>query len=369
MPDEPLLAPKSLNKGEWSELYVVFRLLSEGKLYAADENLDRIPNIFYPILEIIREEVKGAEYRYKTADTSADTIRIFLNGKCMAELSVHEFTQQADKLLSDLQKKQEGAFCIPDTEIFSSAVFISKVKAGSAQKADIHLKLHDIYTGYEPEVGFSIKSDLGRAPTLLNAGTTTNFVYRVSDLPEPMINAINGITTNNKIRDRVNSVTREGGTFHFSGPENEIFSDNLAMIDSNMDKIIASMLLKFYESELRNSSEVADYITAENPLKLHAGLARNFYRHKFKEFLCAIALGMRPGTHWDGLDEANGGYIIVKNDGDVVAYHIYNRNSFREYLLNNTKFETASSSRHNFGSLYKQNGEVFMNLNLQIRFL
>ena len=40
-----------------------------------------------------------------------------------------------------------------------------------------------------------------------------------------------------------------------------------------------------------------------------------------------------------------------------------------DYLLNNTKLETASSSRHQFGQLYKENGELFFKLNLQIRFV
>ena len=78
---------------------------------------------------------------------------------------------------------------------------------------------------------------------------------------------------------------------------------------------------------------------------------------------------MRPGTKWDGKDEANGGYITVTKQGDVVAYHIYNRNYFEEYLLNNTKYETPSTSRHKFGSIYEINGEKYLNLNLQVRFL
>ena len=55
---------------------------------------------------------------------------------------------------------------------------------------------------------------------------------------------------------------------------------------------------------------------------------------------------MKPATIWNGIDEANGGYIIVTKQGDVLAYHIYNRNYFEKYLLNNTKYETASISRH-----------------------
>ena len=32
---------KKLNKGEWAELYVLLRLLGEGKLYAADNMLKK----------------------------------------------------------------------------------------------------------------------------------------------------------------------------------------------------------------------------------------------------------------------------------------------------------------------------------------
>ena len=67
-------------------------------------------------------------------------------------------------------------------------------------------------------------------------------------------------------------------------------------------------------------------------------------------------------------NEANGGYIIVKADGEILAYHIYNRNFFEQYLLDNTILERASTSRHDYMSLYEENGEMFIKLNLQIRF-
>ena len=94
----------------------------------------------------------------------------------------------------------------------------------------------------------------------------------------------------------------------------------------------------------------------------------NAYRYKLKKFLTAIALGMKPATVWDGLDEATGGYIVVTKEGNVLSYHIYNRNYFEEYLLSNTKYETASTSRHDFGEVYSENGEDFIKLNLQVRF-
>ena len=77
---------------------------------------------------------------------------------------------------------------------------------------------------------------------------------------------------------------------------------------------------------------------------------------------------MTPGTEWDGLDNASGGYIIIKKDGDIVCYHLYNRNFFEEYLYRNTQFDRPSASRHDYGYIYKENGKYFIDLNVQIRF-
>ena len=62
-------------------------------------------------------------------------------------------------------------------------------------------------------------------------------------------------------------------------------------------------------------------------------------------------------------------YVIVKDNGEVLAYHIYNRDAFEKYLLNNTKFERGSTGKHGFATLYMENGKRYINLNLQIRFI
>ena len=74
-----------------------------------------------------------------------------------------------------------------------------------------------------------------------------------------------------------------------------------------------------------------------------------------------------PGSVWTGQLDATGGYLVVKEDGEVLCYHIYNRNEFEDYLIRNTKLETASSSRHDFGKIYKIGGQSYFKLNLQIR--
>jgi hypothetical protein len=44
------------NKGEWSELYAFLKILGDGKIYAADENLNKISSLFYTLIKIIRDE-------------------------------------------------------------------------------------------------------------------------------------------------------------------------------------------------------------------------------------------------------------------------------------------------------------------------
>lgn len=42
------------NIGEWSEFYTLIKLLGDGVLYAGDENMEQIKDLFYPIIMILR---------------------------------------------------------------------------------------------------------------------------------------------------------------------------------------------------------------------------------------------------------------------------------------------------------------------------
>ena len=133
-----------------------------------------------------------------------------------------------------------------------------------------------------------------------------------------------------------------------------------------MPNILAHSLQYYYAGLANSCTEICNILKEKNPLNVKK--PEIFYTYKFKKFLCSIALGMVPNSIWNGEDEANGGYIIVREDGEVLAYHIYNRNFFEEYLLKNTKFDKASTSKHKHSTLYVNDNKVFLDLNLQIRF-
>ena len=353
------------NKGEWSEAYVLLRLLAQGKIYAADENSEQIDDMYFPILKILREEVKNQKYEYNVNEQNKK-IDIYLNNNLVRSYQQKQFSSEADYLYEKILEGGSRTFAISRSEDFLHEIGCERLAAPSTDKTDITLQIHDINTGYTPVCGFSIKSEIGNAPTLINATGATNFIYEVVGLSEEQMTEINLIESRTKIKDRMDRIFNEAESVKFVKVSSDVFSNNLMLIDSRLPEIIASSLICHFKDGYTKCSEVVDKLEAMNPLGYPN---EGFYRYKYKEFLCCAALGMTPATSWDGRDEANGGYIIVTFDGKVLAYHIYNRDFFKEYLLKKTKYERASTTRHGYASLYKENGRTYLKLNLQIRFI
>lgn len=354
------------NIGEWSEVYALFKMLSDKQLAIGDSALNRIADLVYPILKILRGDNNSVlEFSYE------DNIVLVNTNKQEFRVDIKDFTYYAELLLQVLKSDVSGAFPIEEIELFLSTFECTSLKAKSTVKSDIQVMIHDYHTGVTPTLGFSIKSRLGGASTLLNAGKTTNFVFRVDDFDceEDILDTINAISTKNKIQDRIAYINERGGELVFTKMDNPTFYGNLTLIDSGLPIIIASSLLNYYSSKKNLLQDIIQEVEQQNPLKYDTTQGHPFYTYKVKKMLTDIALGMMPSKVWDGHWDATGGYLVVKEDGDLLCYHIYNRSEFEDYLYTNTRFETASSTRHEFGTLYRENDKLYFKLNLQIRFL
>jgi type II restriction enzyme len=354
------------NVGEWSEIYTLLKLLSDGQLTPGDENIEKIKGVFFPIVKILRTESNGTfEYSIK------QDIVISSNEKELLRIPMAIFKEKATFLLEKIKANTDRTFPVPEIEAFMHDIKCISLKASSGVKSDINIVIHDLRTNQMPLLGFSIKSQIGNPSTLLNAGKTTNFVYKIEgvNLTDEEIDSINSIDSKNKIRDRIIAVLNKGGLFSFAGTEQKIFSNNLTLIDSLLPEIVSDITFAFYTEKDSTMKSLVDNIQTKNPLGFDTSNEHKFYSYKIKRFLTDIALGMMPSKVWAGQYEATGGYLIVKEDGEVLCYHIYNKNEFENYLLNNTKLDTASSTRHEFGILYRELGELFFKLNLQIRFI
>lgn len=354
------------NKGEWSEVYTLLKVISDKQLFAGDSNLNKIETLIFPIIKVLRDETNGTfEFSYD------NDLVIVKNGEEEIRISVLEFQKQAHFLLTKLKEKTNSTFSIPEIESFINSFDSHSLKAKSSVKSDIRIVIHDQRTGTKPELGFSIKSQLGGASTLLNAGKTTNFIFKINNLnlTQNQITEINEIETRSKIKDRISKISELGGELEFQETESSVFGNNLILIDSALPKIIAESLKLFFSSTFSTIVDLTNQISIKNPLDYNLETNHPFYPYKIKHFLTDIALGMMPAKVWTGELDATGGYLVVKENGEVLCYHIYNRNEFEDYLFTNTKLDTASSTRHEFGKIYEENGEQFIKLNLQIRFL
>ena len=354
------------NKGEWSEIYTLFKLLGDKKLFPGNKEIEKLEGIVYPILRVLRTENNG-----NFAYSIEDEIILISGGEEVLKIAISAFKEKAKFLLEKIKANKERTFSVPEIEEFMQTINCLSLKASSTAKTDITIVIHDQRTNQQPALGFSIKSQLGSPSTLLNAGKTTNFIFRIDNLKlaDSEIKKINSIDSRSKIMDRINSVLQSNGQFNYVKTERQIFSNNLILIDSKLPEILSQIVYDFYSSRKSTITDLVDNTNTKNPLNFDISYEHKFYEYKVKRFLTDIALGMMPSKVWTGQYDATGGYLIVKENGDVLCYHIYNKNEFENYLFTNTKLETASSNRHQFGKIYEENDQLYFKLNLQIRFL
>lgn len=295
------------NKGEWSEIYTLLKLLGEGKVYAGDQNLNKIQDLFYPIIMILRQE--------------KDVVILTPTGEELLRVPASVFLVEAENLLKAINEN-DGAFGVPQIEVFMNSIYCHSLKAKSSDKTDIRIILHDRRTKINSEMGFSIKSQLGGDSTLLNASKATNFNFKVTgaNLSDDEITAINSINPKrNKVIERVDAIKKKGASLVFDKVDNSTFRNNLIMLDGDLPVIIANLLLEQQNTGVSTLKELAERITETNPLKYDIEQTSPFYAYKIKHLLTSAALGMMPATAWSGRFDANGGYLVVKR---MVRYFV-----------------------------------------------
>lgn len=359
------------NSGEWSELYAFLKIIEQRNLPAAKSDLSVIPNVSYPVTKVKRDD-KSVTRTYDLSDNSIFKVSINSEEKITEyDIAYKDVTNELPSILRALKAKKnsKGSFELPEATTLIDLLQPGKIKQSSRSKEDITLVLRDHITSQESLVGFSIKSYIGGKATLLNASYPTHFRFSVKN-NNTDYNIVNKITGVRKLRRRVNTVILKGGEINFDKMLNPIFEKNLRKIDSFLPEIIGELLKAFFTSKGNRISDLTQHIIDQKCLK--GPILENFdfddIKFKLKQLLLNAALGMVPATDWDGVIKADGGYVIVRSDGEVVCYHVYNISDLSEYLFNNTKLDTPSSGRHPFAVFFTENGKDKYDYPLQIRF-
>ncbi|MGL4993612.1 MAG: HpaII family restriction endonuclease [Bacteroidales bacterium] len=363
---------KTGNKGEWSEIYALLKLIGDKRVFAGDGNLNKT-DLFFPIDEVIRKEGDKKSEHYIIYNIKNSEI-VDNSSNLTIELKAEEFSDKAKQLFDKLKSSPKGSkLCFEQIEMFLNTVSCNELKAKAINKADLLLVIHDFRISRTHKLGFSIKSQLGGSSTLLNASSdTTSFLYQVSGIDDVVMNKFNEINKDlhkNVFQKRFEILMNCDAEINFLKVISPVFNNNLIYQDTALPKILASVLLNYYQTPKSLIRDLCEITIAENPLEFDHSTGMDFYKYKIKQFLINSALGMTPGTPWNGIYQANGGYLVVKSDGDILCYHFYDRNELEDYLFNNTKLDTPSTSRHGFGTIYKDGNLYYIKLNIQIRFI
>ncbi|MEH6618181.1 HpaII family restriction endonuclease [Maribacter arcticus] len=355
------------NKGEWSELYTFFRLLSDGKLFSADENLNQTDS-FVEVVSIQRGD-SGKNLNFKLVDGASINI---INGD--TEEVLLSFPQiKAKAIANGLVYEITGTTGISEKSIETiKDLNLTQVADKSLGKGDINILIYDPVHGISSNQEFSIKSFLGSDPTLFNANKTTNITYKITDssnnpISEDHLKEVNNIKTGHKYIKRIAKLAELGYKVDFDSYDDNTFKLNLQVIDSDLPKIIAHVVKDKYVSKVTKITDVIDKLKIDNPMNYDLTEGHKFYEYRLVNFLVEASLGMTSKAVWSGKYDVVGGIIIVKPDAEILCYHLIDFNKFKQYLKNSSRLDNPSGSKMGYGSVYRGGGESFIKLNFQIK--
>ncbi len=412
------MATWEFNRGEWTEAYVFLRLLGDGRLYGASSELTKDDQTYIDIINIIRDEPDKCVIFERFLKDEVAYVQAYNGNEKLKIITAPELTEKAAKLYEKIKFVTAGdrKIVIPEIQEYLEGLSVNSPKANLSEsakekygaKTDIIITTEDSFDHIRTVGGFSIKSHIGSSPTLFNCSSTSGFVYRVKGCN---LDGMYQLNYKDEFLDIIESIKKKDYRLEYVGCRNEIFEQNLRMIDWRMDEILSHAILMQIGYKLgSNSSKIEDMCSAlikENPLG--ARNPKDFYPAKFKCLLFASFAGMTASTEWNGRKKLTGGYIDVDRDGELLYYRAISDDVFENYLYKHTFLDrpdrgvnktlaveeakvqieeqreltvdernsiiykngidgTKKSKKGDFGYVYQNGDCFFIDVNFQIRF-
>ncbi len=342
----------TMNKGEWSEAYALLTLIGNSDFVLADKLLSNENSTQYKVGGILMPT--DIPNKFVNLKIENGFVLASFNGQNQS-IPLAEVKQVATNLFNQIKNSTSTTFSFNQLDNLWTKFFNPQIKAANSKKSDIQLEIIDSNAQTKIVSGFSIKSNLGGATSLLNASQSTNFLYE----------APSTINIQNPSPKELGKLVKSLPLIHH-GSVNQTYKQNLQLVDKDLEALISYLLIEYYGSSNREKyiKDLLAILASKNPLNFSN--ATN-YQQIVSKFLQATAFGMVPRELWNGTFSASGGMIVVKGDGKLASFYLNNSQSYKnlnDYLLENSFFDTASSSRHGFGRVFDSK---FFKFNLLIR--
>ena len=368
-----------MNRGEWSEPYVALKLLGEQKIYMADENGNINLSEWMTVLKLVRRENKDRLVSY-TCRTDMGDVLIEVNRIPVTQVNAIEFLDKAEILKQDILSGRGASFNVSeDVMDFLPEIEMTSLKAKSIDKSDVFLDTHDPRSGIDREnIGFSIKSEMGKDPTLFNTSRASGIVYKVVGMSKELMDQVNSLLDekgNVAVSDRCKLMIQKGCTLKYQGYEFaarakcQAFAENLDLINPRLPEVIEWILWNHFieKNNDKNITDIINLLISQNPCDLTNTQIK--YPFMIKQFLYATYCGMTASTLWNGTSKVKGGYITVKKNGDVIANYAMESDVFKNYLFQHCymDYPSTDAGHGGYGKVYMKGDQYFFNLNFQVR--
>ena len=353
-------------KKEWGELYAFFRLLSDGNVYAGTSDCKKNETKCIPVAMVQREEHDGTR-QYIIEDEEVHIVGEKIDKRIPRE----DFGIVADLVYKGIKNSRENDVTSPDgVEEFLDEVAIFDLEAKTDDRTDFSVAFYDASA---PLVGFCVRSRLGLMIPLIDGGRSANFKFEQTGVKfaTPTVSKINAEGEDDDVVSRMLMIERLGGVLKYNDVADKVFRSNLAMIDLHMARVLAEMTRLMWLEGITKITDLTAAIKKINPLKIKDELINKhgFYEFKIKEFLLALATGMRPAKLYNGTDSAIAGFLFVTADGEVLCFQRAWRQTFVDFLFQNSRLEKGSTEKDKYGYLERENNVYYFKLNLKIGLL
>jgi len=338
------MAVWEFNRGEWTEAYVFLRLLGDGRIYGASVELVKDELTYIDIINIIRDEPDKCIIFERFIKDEVAYVQSIKGDEILKIITAPELTEKASFLYNQIKKVTAGdrKISVPEIQEYLEGLSIDSPKANLSEnakekygaKTDIIVTTEDSFDHIRTVGGFSIKSHIGSSPTLFNSSQTSGFVYKIVGCDTDCMHFLNYKEGLVDIIDEI----KQNYSLEYVGCRNEIFEQNIRVVDSRMDEILQNALLLqvgYLDGlDSTNIPEISKALALLNPINV--GNPEVFYEAKLKAFLFASFAGMTASTEWNGRKKLTGGYIDVDRDGDLLYYRAISDDIFENYLFKHT---------------------------------
>ena len=351
---------------EANELYVLFSLLAAGMVEKGNSQGEADGQV--PVTMIVRREHDGLR-RYFVEETEVHIVGTEMDARFPRE----DFQAAAEwicHLLTDREKLSLDTLDLSDLENFLDALNIFDMEAQTDDRTDLHVALWNINA---PLIGLRIQSRLCGYLPLLDGGRTANLKFEQTGIrfSGPAVHKINWTDNPENVAEvarRILYIQSLGGILKYSDVADKIFKSNLLVLDTNLPRVLATMLMALHLDGTARIDELTAVVEEKNPLKVKDELVKKhgLYRYKIRQLLLAAAWGMRPAKVFDGTTGAIGGYLMVDSSGRMLLYTRADEQTFGDYLFTHTRLEKSLPDDSKYGYLERENGSFYFKLNLKI---